>query len=216
MLCSTTLCAQGSYTVGLLPEINVNRKLGNTWKINCNVESRQALQRGLFDESPTADYEYLLTDLSAALTKGIFFNNAWTAGYLLRVRNAAPAHRFFQQYNFDRRYVGYRVGYRIATDQTFSSAEAAEYRFRTRASGEIPLRGLALDQREYYLKAANEYLQKLSAGSYDLEVRLTAALGYTLRDDNKIEFGLDYRIDSFVSGAPASDFWLTVGWYLSY
>ena len=208
--------AQGSYVVGFLPEINLNYELANEWKLNANLESRQAIRQGLFDESPGVQYDYLLTDLSVAVSKGVFFSNAWTLGYLLRLRDKAPAHRFFQQYTFNRRYVGYRVGFRLAADQTFSSAEASEYRFRTRAAGEIPLRGLAVDREEYYLKASSEALQKFSDKSYDLEVRLAPALGYAVRDDNRLEVGLDYRLDGFVGGAAEQAFWITAGWYLSF
>ena len=215
LLSLSPLRAQGSYVVGFLPELNVSRKLDNEWKLNANVESRQSIREGLFDESPGVAYEYLLTDVSLALTKGVFFNNAWTGGYLLRLRNEAPAHRFFQQYTFNRRYVGYRVGYRLAADQTFSSADDAEFRFRTRASGEIPLRGLAVDRQEYYLKASTEGLQKFSGGAYDLEIRLAPALGYAVRDASRLEVGLDYRLDGFVGGAPEQAFWITAGWFLS-
>ena len=207
---------QAEYILGVLPEININKSLSNEWKVNANVESRQAFREGLFEESPAYDYEYLLTDISAAVTKGMFFQNAWTLGYLLRLQKDAPAHRLFQQYTFNRRYVGFRIGYRLAADQTFERDVPTEFRFRFRASGELPLRGQAVDRGEYYLKASHEYLNKWAGETYDLETRFTAALGRQIRDFNKLEIGLDYRIDNFLNGAPASSFWMTAGWFFSF
>lgn len=210
------LLAQGEYVFGLLPEAQVSRSLPNEWKVVGNVESRQALRRGRFDDNPGLDYDYLLTDVSFAFTKGIFFRRAWSLGYLLRLRDAAPAHRLFQQFVIDERYVGYRVSYRLATDQTFSSADPTEYRLRLRAAGELPLRGLAVDDGEHYLKASHEYLNKWAAGQYDLETRLVAALGRQIANGHNLEIGFDYRLDNFLNGAPAHSFWTTVGWYRSF
>ena len=108
----------------------------------------------------------------------------------------------------------FRMAHRIAVDETFGGEAPLEVRLRYRIGAEFPLNGLFVDPNEFYFKITNEYLNKFSDGAYDLEARLVPTLGYLITDTNKVEFAFDYRVDSFIDGGGANNFWLGINWYL--
>ena len=66
----------------------------------------------------------------------------------------------------------------------------------------------------FYLKINNEYLNAFEDREYDLEIRFSPLLGYKLNEGNKLEFGLDYRLDSFLESVTKNHFWTSINWYL--
>jgi hypothetical protein len=216
LLLSYNSFAQNRYQIGLLPSINLNKKLENNWKLNFKTESRQELKRGIFKDNSVADYNYLLTDFTLVASRKILFNSSIAGGYLLRVEDGTTAHRLIQQFVVTRKYRATRLAFRLSTDQTFAAAESPEFRGRFRISVEVPLNGLSIDAREFYFKFNNEYLNAFQGQAYDLEVRLVPVLGYEINDTFKLETGLDYRINSFLDTPSRQRFWgvvsLYVGW----
>ena len=197
---------------GLLPSLNINKKLPSDWSLNLRLESRQQL---LNSEEGGWGYEYLLSDIALAGAKKIGGNTTVAGGYLMRVRPGANAHRLFQQITWVRRYTGITLGHRLSTDQTFGEGEASTWRLRYRLASEIPLSGQTLDAGELFLRLGNEYLNALEAGQYDLEVRGLLFLGYALGSNSKLELGLDYRLDGFVGGEPENVFWTGLNYFIS-
>lgn len=213
---SSSCLAQNRYEIGLLPALNLNKKLENNWKLNFKTESRQSLKSGVFNENQAAGYEYLLTDFALVASKKILFNSSLAGGYLLRVEGDETAHRLIQQFVVTRKIVATRFAFRLATDQTFSASEAPEFRVRFRVAAELPLSGLSIDEREFYFKINHEYLNAFQDSEYDLEIRFVPVLGYEISDTLKLESGLDYRINSFLESPSRQRFWgvlsLYVGW----
>lgn len=201
--------AQSSYQIGLLPSLNLNKKLPRDWSLNFKAESRQSV----FDDD--FNIKYLLTDLNLAAAKKIGINTTIVLGYLMRTNNEDIKHRAIQQIAYVKRYTSFRLAHRIATDQTFTRGDDTEFRFRYRLSSEIPLEGQSLDPKEFFLKLSNEYLNAVSGSDYDLEIRGAAFLGYVFSPANKLEFGLDYRVDSFIEGNPRHRFWIGLNFYQS-
>lgn len=213
---SPLLChAQSAYQIGALPAINFNYKLKNNWSINFKVESRQSFQRGVFNLVDEPKYEYVLTDYSLLLAKKIGLSARIAGGYLLRLRGGKLVHRFIQQYSITRRFKGLRFAHRLVTDQTFSDVGATEYRLRYRLATEIPLNGRTADVKEFYVKINNEYLNSIESDIYDLEIRFVPLLGYTLTKNNRLELGVDYRLNSFVNGTTLHRFWVCANWYIA-
>lgn len=208
--------AQSTYQFGLLPAVNLNKKLKKDWKFNLKIESRQSLKDGLIGESGDFDYDYVLTDFAFVLSKKVGLNNTLAGGYMIRFRDNDLYHRFIQQFTIVQRFSNFRLGHRLSADQTFSTADASEYRFRYRATVQLPLNGASIDPQEFYLKVNNEYLNAFSQSEYDLEIRLIPFLGYGFTDANKLELGVDYRLDSFLNSDPRNRFWLSMNWYLSF
>ena len=201
--------AQSSNQAGILPSININKKLPKDWSINFKTESRQSLFKEGFN------YNYLLTDFSLAGAKKIGINTTVAVGYLLRVTDNGLVNRAIQQVSSVKRYPSFKFGHRFSADQTFEANDDAEFRFRYRASVEIPLNGQSLDPKELFLRLNNEYLNALRSGKYDLEIRGVGLIGYAFTANSKFELGLDVRLDSFLNTKLRNRSWLSLNFYQS-
>jgi hypothetical protein len=199
--------AQSSYQLGMLPSLNINKKLQKDWSLHFKAESRQGLINGDFN------YEYLLTDISLIAATKIGISTTIAGGYLIRIDEGQINNRAIQQISFVKRYPGFRLSHRISSDQTFQRDDQTEVRLRYRLSSEIPLEGQSLDPGEFFLKMNNEYLNSFQGDEYDLELRLAAFLGYAFGSDNKLEIGVDYRVDSFIDNNPRNRFWISLNFY---
>ncbi|KPM47400.1 DUF2490 domain-containing protein [Jiulongibacter sediminis] len=208
ILISYLVKGQGSLELGLMPSLNFNKKLPKDWAINFKAEGRQALQ----DEK-----SYLQTDISLLTSRKVGFSSTLALGYLLRVPNGKNLrNRLIQQYIVVNRLSALKLSHRFGTDQTFGGHEAAVYRFRYRIAAELPLNGHSTDPHEFFLKLSNEYVNSLEDSAYDLEIRGLGFLGYVLNPGAKLEFGLDYRIGSFLHQATRQRTWLAVNLYQSF
>lgn len=208
--------AQSTYQLGVIPSINLNKKLKNDWSLNFKTESRLLLRKGEFNGEDDKDFEYVLTDLSLIAAKKVGLNSRIAGGYLARFRNNEIIHRIIQQYSIVQKLTNFRLAHRFASDQTFSLNESPEFRFRYRLTSEIPLNGQSVDPNEFYLKISNELLNNFQNSEYDLEIRIVPLIGYDITDDNKIEFGLDYRVNSFLNNNTNHRFGLSINWFIEF
>ncbi|SRX55280.1 DUF2490 domain-containing protein [Aequorivita sp. CIP111184] len=206
--------AQSTYQLGLLPSVNLNYKLENDWFLNTKIESRHLLQSGEFNSSTESEYNYILTDISMITAKKVGLNSRVAGGYLIRLREEKLFHRFIQQYTVVQRLSALRLVHRFSTDQTFSIEEKPEIRLRYRIASEIPLNGESVDPQEFYFKFNNEYLNSWQDSDYDLEIRLVPLLGYNLKNNDKIEVGMGYRVNSFLDNTTRHSFWTSINWFL--
>lgn len=206
--------AQSTYQFGVLPSVNLNKKMKNNWSLNTKLESRQLFQRGEFNRTADKDYNYVLTDMSLIVAKKVGLNSRIAGGYLIRLEDGNFFHRFIQQYVIVQKLSGWRLAHRIMSDQTFSKIEKPDIRLRYRITSEIPLNGESVDPGEFYLKLNNEYVNSLQAEEYDLEVRLIPLLGYDIIDNFKIESGLDYRVNSFLNNSTRHSYWMTLNLFI--
>ncbi len=209
-----TAFAQSTYQVGAMPSVNFNNKLKNDWSLNFKIESRQLFQSGIFNDNADKKYKYVLTDFSLISAKKIGLNSRLAGGYLIRVEDGELFHRFIQQYIIVQSMTGFRLAHRFLSDQTFSNSEKPEYRIRYRITSEIPLNGESVVPGELYLKINNEYLNSFQESEYDLEIRLVPLLGYDLTESFKIETGLDYRVNSFLSNNTRHRFWMSLNFFI--
>ena len=207
--------SQSSYQAGLLPSININKKLKKDWSINFKTESRQLLEEGEFKNNNSIQYKYLLTDISWMVSKKVQVNQSLAGGYLIRIRDQKPTHRLIQQFTITKSYTSFRMSHRFVADQTFDEGEPLELRLRYRISGLIPLNGQSIDPKEFYVKVNHEYLNVFQQNKYDLELRLIPFLGYLLNENHKFELGIDYRINSFLRRNTDNRFWLSLNWFVS-
>lgn len=205
---------QTFYRAGAIPSIKLSKDLQKNWAVNLAWESRHVLLRGIYGDEMNTGYDYLLSDLSLLASKKAGFRSTFAAGYLLRITEEFLIHRSIQQFTIITKPGAYRISHRFAADQSFSAAIAPEYRFRYRITMEFPLSGAEIDQREFYIKAGNEYLLSLQGGDVDLEIRLAPLLGFKVTDRNKIEAGVDYRMDALFNKIIRTSYWFSVGWYV--
>jgi len=207
--------SQGVYSAGVLPQINLNISLPKDWRLNAKAESRQLFSEGQFEQNFKTAYRYDLTDIILIASKKTGVNNSLGAGYMIRFRNNEVVHRFIQQYSIVKKYDQFRLGHRISTDQTIRNNNPVQVRLRYRTGVERALNGKDVDPEEFYFKLNNEYLFSIEGREADLELRLIPALGYAFNDNNKLEFGIDYRVNEFISGASRNQFWMYLGWFIS-
>lgn len=165
-------------------------------------------------ESET-DFNYILSDMSLITSKKVGLSNSLAGGYLLRLRGDKVIHRAIQQFTLVKKYSNFRLSHRFSTDQTFEPEEPAELRLRYRITAELPFEGATVDRGEFYVKINNEYLNSFQGKAYDLEIRAVPLLGFVFTDNNKIEFGIDYRADSFLNKQLSSNIWLNINWFVT-
>ncbi len=206
---SKTAQTQNDYQLGVLPVININKKLTNNLKLNFKTESRQIIYK-----ENNFDLRSELVDFSTIISKKVGFNNSLASGYLLRIRNNNIIHRLIQQFTIIQNKSILRIGHRFTSDQTFEK-ESTTFRLRYRISGQIPLSGESVNSKEFYLKANNEYLNALESRHYDLEIRLAIILGYEFNDNNKLEFGLENRFGGFIDQTLKNKSWINIGWFIA-
>jgi len=197
--------ANSQNNIGFLPSINLNKSLKKDYSFNIKNENR-------FDIS---NNDYLISDISLIAAKKIAVNHIFALGFLTRLNLDNSFYRSVQQYTLLKRYRRFRAGYRFLSDQTFEESQLSQIRFRLRMTAEIPLNGQFLNEHEFYLKVGNEYLNSWETNLYNLETRITPVLGYEITVNNKLEFGLDYRI-KLLSSPFQSTLWLNLSWYLKF
>ena len=201
--------------IGLIPQINSDFKIGNKWRINSKLEGRQIFFKNSFPKG-FKQKKFNRLDVELMATKSVSPLQAWGGGYLIRRADNSFTHRFIQQYVITRRLPASRIAHRFRTDQTFVKDESVQLRLRYRLSWEKPLNGYELDPGEFYLKVNNEYLGILQDSKGDLEIRSLASLGYDISDKNKVETGVDYRVENVVNSVPTHRLFLSISLYHSF
>lgn len=209
--CSNLLIAQGSFQLAFQPELNINKKLGKGWKTNLKIQSRQMLREGIWAMPESFRYNYIQTDVTLVASRKTGLNNSLAVGYMARFQGQNYFHRFIQQYTIVRQLSSLRLAHRFSSDQTFGQDEALNLRLRYRIALELPLSGQEVDPKEFYCKVNNEYLMGFEQGETSPEIRLVPFMGYIFNDNNKLEWGLDYRLRDF----ELSRFFVSVVWYVA-
>lgn len=211
---SNTVFAQSTFQLGSLPSLNFNKKLKNDWSLNSKIESRLLFQQGEINGDVNKKVNYVLTDISLIGAKKIGLNSRIAGGYLIRLENGSLYHRFIQQYVIIQKLSEFRLAHRFLSDQTISTSEEPEYRLRYRITSEIPLNGQSVDKGEFYVKINNEYINSIQVMEYDLEIRVIPLIGYDISERFKIETGLDYRVNSFLTNNTRHSYWMTLNLFL--
>lgn len=206
--------SQSVTNVGIIPKLNIKKKFENLWSLNLEIAPRIEVAEGPSLASLENETFYTLTDVTTILSRTVGVSNSVGAGYVTRIEeDQRTSHRFIQQYVMIDYHETYRIAHRFRTDQTFREGRAPTFRARYRISSDIALQGQSVDPSEFYFKISNEYVGILRDDANDIEIRLTPTLGYNLANKNKIELGIDYRIDSFINSAPDHRYWIQVGYY---
>lgn len=205
LLLATKAFSQSDFDFGYLPKVIVVKKLSNKTKWVNSIETRQII----FDEK--YQFTHNLVDISSIYSLQTSSNQSLNFGYILRFRRDETIHRTFQHYNIVNRFSSLKLGHRFAFEQFYQTKKQTTFRTRYRISTEKPLNGERVDVKEFYLKVGNEYLYDFS----DLEIRLIPYLGYQASKKDKIEFGLDFRVNSFIKNQTENTLWFRTTWYIS-
>lgn len=208
--------AQSELQLGVLPAVNLHRKINADWSVNGRFESRHQFTLVTSDQPAVVAYNYRLSDVSLIASRKVGVQHRIAAGYLLRLENGLFIHRSIQQYTYLQSLRSMRLAHRLMADQTFGTTSAPIFRLRYRITSEIPLSGAVLDSREFYIKLNVEQLSSWQSTQYELELRGVPLLGYQINPLFKTEVGIDYRINRFLKGEPQQRLWLAINLFLEW
>ena len=212
------LCSMAqNFESGNISQIGINKSLPKDWKLNFSIETRQIFFDGVLGETFNENYQYKRTEFSVLGAKKIAINQNLSAGYLIRFQDTTIIHRFLQQYTIVTKFDHFKLAHRFSLNETKKENIDWEHTIRYRISIEKPFNGQSVDAKEFYGKLSNEYL--LFMQNYDIsdfEIRALAAVGYSLNETHKIETGLDYRISNLPNSNKFHEFWLLLGWFVSF
>lgn len=200
LLLSTTpyLLAQSTVSIGILPEVMVEYKAAEKWTFGFNAESMQ--QTTLWqNEDRIEGYEYIRTDLTVTAATRLTARLKSGSGYMHRLRENGPVHRWLQQVSWSTRLPVGRMAQRLRVDGTYSDGHSPLYRLRYRVGVDIPLQGVRVDDGEYYLSTTFEQLGEFQSGDPDTESRLVLNIGRDINPGATIELGLDNRVDRYLN-----------------
>ncbi|MCF2502171.1 DUF2490 domain-containing protein [Dyadobacter sp. CY107] len=214
LLSFTALCQQ-TYRAGTTTQFNVNYKVGKALKLNTKFESRQILSQKEMDKSPNHRFQYERTDLTLLLTTKLSINNIIGGGYMIRLEDNTYYHRIIQQFNNVRKFEWFSVAHRVLADETFTNHGLSNFRISYRIGIQKPLNGQYIDPKEFYAKVNNDFLGTWSRDESDFEIGILPTLGYTATANNKIELGVDYRVNELRKDSITQQFWVTLGWFIS-
>ncbi len=212
---TSTILSQTNYETGILPKVNLGVKLDPVYTLNVEIAPRVEVSEGIFDANNPNTIYFSLLDVTTVVSRVVWVDAKIGLGYLSRFQNNKIIHRFLQQYTVTNPYFGYRLGHRFRVDETVRNNEKTEFRVRYRLSSDISMNGEFIDPQEVYFKIGNEYVYSFQGKETDFEIRLVPSLGYYVNDDHKLEIGVDYRVNSFLSSTANHRFWLHLGYFIS-
>ena len=203
-----SVSAQIDTQFGLLPKINTSAKLSKSVKWINSIEVRELVYNNEWKLS------HSLIDIASIFSFKTSIDQSLNIGYLIRFRDGQVIHRMLQHYNFVNLSDDHRTAHRIGFEQEFFKDQSTRYRTRYRFTYEKPLNGNKVDLKEFYLKLGAETLYNFT--TEDLEFRLLPYLGYQVTKKNKVELGIDARLNGFLNDNTASKNWLRVTWYTNF
>ncbi|PQJ21726.1 DUF2490 domain-containing protein [Tenacibaculum sp. SG-28] len=198
---------QNEWAGGWLPKFNISKKIAPTYKWVAGIETREEITT----EPLMASHQLL--DISNYFSVQIGANSRLNIGYIIRFKGEDVIHRSTQQFNCTSIYANYKLAHRFAVEQFFQKNKNPQYRGRYRLTFEKALNGDKIDVKEWYFKGANEYLYQFNAR--DFEIRIVPSMGYLWNKNNKIEFGLDYRLAKVGKENTSQNIWFRTTWYFT-
>ncbi len=193
----TKVTGQESFITYLQPQVALNYKVLPYYSHNFTLSSRNYLYR---DQEVRLEGRNL--DISHFSTIKSGLNTSLGAGIMYRFRRGIDSSgdnefRLTQQVNIISNPLIVRYGHRWRTEQRIFP-DLTVHRFRYRFTLDFPLEGEKVDVNEAYLILNTEALLSVSRGrdpQYDQ--RLTAALGWLLKDDIQVQAGVEYRLENY-------------------
>jgi len=210
----STAYSQSRYEWGLIPLVNIGFKSNPDFKFNLKLESRNTLSEGFISELSGIDAEHRFNDVNLSVTRRIWLTNSLTLGVMYRFGPGVGFTRLIQQYTIVGLGSRFRMSHRLASDQNIDGDGLEQLRLRYRLAFELPLEGRSTDGGEAYAKLSQESLNVFDRDEYDLEFRLNGALGFKFEDNNKLEWGAEYRFDGFLHSRNRHRLFLRLNWYL--
>lgn len=208
--------AQHEYTGGIQTEIKPDFSFNKGWKLNGKITTRTLLFKGSSEESIKGISVFERSELEMIITKKIAQNSGVGFGYLIRDEEGVFKQRLIQQFSTSKKYSNSQLGHRFRFDETFMKEEASIFRFRYRISYERSLGAKSKENSKIYFSISNEYLPTLQNKELALEMRIFPAIGFKLNEKNKLELGIDYRIEELFTSSHKQLYLFNIAWLPSF
>ncbi|KAK3605004.1 hypothetical protein CHS0354_000669 [Potamilus streckersoni] len=200
--------AQDKFRYGLIPKIDLALPIGKEWGIKLSAESREIFLKGNSKVGVPFEFNYERTDValmferkfSVGESKGIKLDVG--VGYKLRMLGeGALIHILGQQLVAGSKYEETNFSHRFLVEELIQEGKSMILRLRYRFGIATTLSKRAAESMEgierlYFYSQCENIVAILS--SVDLESRLTAGIGISFDARNKLEFGLNAYISSFI------------------
>ncbi|MDT0641218.1 DUF2490 domain-containing protein [Zunongwangia sp. F363] len=206
---ATTVKAQENFSVLAEPEFSLNINTPNRWSFNFQAGNRDLIY---------AEEENIFKVRHIELTHFTSYETGFYSKISLGIRyrfremfdnSNVDEKRLIQQYGHSRRYNALTIAHRARLEERFR--ENTTFRTRYEFSVEVPLSGLRLDQKEFFIVTDTEALWSL--GKHEkpsLEQRLGVSLGNQVGKNTKISLGLQYRYNDYTT-TPSSELFIQTG-----
>ncbi len=174
----------------------LNTNISSDYKINFALRSRYYLYQ---DEA--FNFENRQIDLVHFSTFNFDYNRSVSFGLQYRFRESIDGGsdelRLTQQFNYTKKREGLRFGHRTRIEQRILN-HFTIFRTRYRFALDFPLKGQKLDINEAYFIGSVEALLSISKSiSPEVDQRTTVQIGWLLRHQLRLQFGLEYRFEAF-------------------
>lgn len=200
------------------PTLSYTREVSKRWVANAQTTAQQSLlPRSELNSGRRYHFENVQLQL--------FGTYHWrthlklTGGYSFRINDPIESlgshnHRLMEQLTL-LSYTGkYRWAGRLRVEQRFQD-QGYINRWRYRISLDAPLNGEELNPGEKYLVASDEWLFSFNSQQHQHQNRLYVGVGWYTINQQKLEVGLQYRIDKIGSTALKNILWLSTAFYWS-
>lgn len=185
-----------NFAISAEPDISLNIDRPNRWSFNFGITNRDLLY---FDG--TSQFNVNFIELSHFTSYEVGFYGKLSLGLRYRFNElfedtVEDEIRITQQYSRSRKYNALKVAHRFRFEQRFR--ELTVYRGRYQFSVEFPLDGERIDQNEYFLVMSTEALLSLAKEDKpELGQRFDISLGKDIGNGNKVDLGLQYRLEDY-------------------
>lgn len=195
--CWNVSIAQENFTTYFQPQVALNYKVSNGYSHNFSLGQRNYI----YDDNDL-QFKTRQIDLVHFSKLEIRGNQSLALGIQYRFReNFEPGKgnelRLTQQYNITSKPRIARIGHRVRSEQRITSALTV-HRFRYRFAVDFPLNGEQLDIGEAYIVTSTESLLSVAKSrSPEFDQRITANIGWLVKEKTKVQFGLEYRAENY-------------------
>lgn len=164
----------------------------NSWKLNTSLGHRSVREK--IGESTSTELAFL--EINQFITKKISPKLSISFGYKYRdINNIIDEieHRITQQVALVHHKEHFRFVSRLRLEQRFRNQFIHRYRYRF--SMDVPLNGVKLDSKEFYMVVSNEIiLQKVKTGGR-FDNRLSIGVGYVFSQVSKLQLDFTHRME---------------------
>ncbi|GAA0871531.1 hypothetical protein GCM10009117_06770 [Gangjinia marincola] len=191
VLLSTGIYAQVADQILVEPGMNLAWPSKGRWSFNTAIENRTEVEE---------NKEALHVQLAHFTSYEVGFYGKVALGIMYRElfdKDRPEELRITEQYSYGKRYNQLRLVHRARVEQRIRENDIT-HRLRYQFSADLPLEGLELDAREFYIAGSLESLLSLNrSNSPEIDQRFSVTLGNRILSNLKVQLTTQYRFENY-------------------